>query len=208
MRGGLNSMIKVVTTENGEIVEFNLLDEYVGTTWYQSDLENLTKDECQKKGIEYSNQYAKYFPNDLPNFKEYNQFYYGEDDSLVFYGEIYEWNTKEYADSGKAEILLDRGDNPGIIVSNCGYILVKFYSSEKEFDARESQMLIKSMINGKKTVVKVLKDYYPDNRKSYRVLMDNIDNKGVNVLIIADNIDENYIIRLIEHFANVENSEL
>lgn len=207
-----DSMIKRVTTENGESIEFNLLHEWTGTTWYQSDFENLTKDECQQQGIEYSNQYANYFSDDLTNFKQYNQFYYDEDNSLVFCGEVYKWETEEYTDSAKAEIILDRTGNnaedPDTITANKGFVLVKFYTYEDELDSGENRLLIKSKINGKRTVVRVLKDYYPDNRKSYRVHIENNGDEDSNILIIADNVDEQYIIELIEHLSKMNKKEV
>lgn len=203
-----DSMIKRVTTENGETIEFNLLNEWTGTTWYQSGSESLTKEECRQKGIEYSDKYASYFTDDLINFKEYNDFFYDDDDSLVFYGEVYEWETEEYIDSTNAEIILDKSGNdaedPDTIKANKGYVLVKFYTYEDELDSGENRWLIKSKINGKKAIVRVLKDYYPDNRKSYRVHIENDKEEKSNILIIADNIDEQYVIKLIEHFAGVK----
>ena len=203
-----DSMIKRVTTENGETIEFNLLHEWTGTTWYQTDGENLTKDECRQQGIEYSDKYANYFTDALINFKEYNQFFYDDSNSLVFYGEVYEWETEEYPDSAKAEIILDRAGNdaedPDTIKVNKGYVLVTFYTDEDELDSGENRWLIKSKINGKKAIVRVLKDYYPDNRKSYRVHIENDKEEKSNILIIADNIDEHYVIKLIEHFAGVK----
>jgi len=203
-----DSMIKRVTTENGETIELNLIHEWTGTTWYQSDFENLTEDECRKNGIEYSDRHIKCFPDDLPNFKKYNQFYYDEDNALAFCGEVYEWETEEYTDSAKAEIILDRAGNdaedPDTITANKGYILVKFYTYENELNSGENRYLIKSKINGNRVVVKVLKDYYPDNRKSYRVHIENDKEQDSNILIIADNIDEQYMIELIEYYTDVE----
>lgn len=203
-----DSTIKRVTTESGETIEFNLLHEWTGTTWYQSGLKNLTKDECQQLGIEYSSKYISYFADDLTNFKEYNQFCYDEDNALAFCGEVYEWETEEYIDSTNAEIILDRSGNdaedPDTIKANKGYVLVKFYTYEDELDSGENRWLIKSKINGKKAIVRVLKDYYPDNRKSYRVHIENDKEEKSNILIIADNIDEQYVIKLIEHFAGVK----
>jgi len=202
------STIKSVSTENGETIEFNLIHEWTGTTWYQSGFENLTEDECRKNGIEYLDRHSKYFPDDLLNFKEYNQFYYDEDNALTFCGEVYEWETEEYTDSAKAEIILDRAENdaenPETITANKGYVLVKFYTYEDELDSGENRYLIKSKINEKKAIVRVLKDYYPDNRKSYRVHIENDKEDNSNILIIADNIDEQYVIKLIEHFAGVK----
>ena len=203
-----DSTIKRVTTESGETIEFNLLNEWTGTTWYQSGLEDLTKDDCQQLGIDYSSKYISYFPDDLPNFKEYNQFYYDEDNSLVFCGEVYEWETEEYTDSAKAEIILDRAGNnaedPDTITANKGYVLVTFYTDEDELDSGENAWLIKSKINGKRAVVRVLKDYYPDNRKSYRVHIENDKEQDLSILIIADNIDEKYMIELIKQFTDVK----
>lgn len=203
-----DSTIKRVTTESGETIEFNLLNEWTGTTWYQSGLEDLTKDDCQQLGIDYSSKYISYFPDDLPNFKEYNQFYYDEDNSLVFCGEVYEWETEEYTDSAKAEIILDRagnnGEDPDTITANKGYVLVTFYTDEDELDSGENAWLIKSKINGKRAVVRVLKDYYPDNRKSYRVHIENDKEQDLSILIIADNIDEKYMIELIKQFTDVK----
>ena len=203
-----DSTIKRVTTESGETIEFNLLNEWTGTTWYQSGFENLTEDECRKNGIEYSDRHIKCFPDDLPNFKKYNQFYYDEDNALAFCGEVYEWETEEYTDSAKAEIILDRAGNdaedPDTITANKGYILVKFYTYENELNSGENRYLIKSKINGNRVVVKVLKDYYPDNRKSYRVHIENDKEQDSNILIIADNIDEQYMIELIEYYTDVE----
>ena len=202
------STIKSVTTENGETIELNLIHEWTGTTWYQSGFENLTEDECRKNGIEYSDRHIKCFPDDLPNFKKYNQFYYDEDNALAFCGEVYEWDTEEYIDSTNAEIILDRSGNdaedPDTIKANKGYVLVKFYTYEDELDSGENRWLIKSKINGKKAIVRVLKDYYPDNRKSYRVHIKNDKEDNSNILIIADNIDEQYVIKLIEHLAGVK----
>ena len=203
-----DSMIKRVTTENGETIEFNLLHEWTGTTWYQTDGENLTKDECRQQGIEYSDKYANYFTDALINFKEYNRFFYDDSNSLVFYGEVYEWETEEYPDSAKAEIILDRAGNdaedPDTISANKGYVLVTFYTDEDELDSGENHLLIKSKINGKRAVVKVLKDYYPDNRKSYRVHIENDKEQDSSILIVADNVDEQYMIKLIEHIAGVK----
>lgn len=199
-----DSMIKCVTTENGETIEFNLLQEWTGSTWYQTDGENFTKNECLQQGIEYSDKYAGYFTGTLINFKEYNRFLY-DDDSLIFYGEVYEWETEEYTDSAKAEIILDRtGNDPDVITANKGYILVTFYTDEDELESGENSWLIKSKINGKRAVVRVLKDYYPNNRKSYRVHIENNKEEDSNILFIADNIDEQYMIKLIEHFTNLE----
>lgn len=208
LKDSQDSMIKRVTTESGETIEFNLLHEWTGTTWYQSDGVNLTKDECQQQGIEYSDEYASYFTDDLINFKEYNDFYYDDDNSLVFYGEVYEWETEEYTDSAKAEIILDRAgndaDDPDTVTANKGYVLVTFYTDEDELDSGENAWLVKSKINGKRAVVRVLKDSYPDDRKSYRVHIENDKEEDSNILIIADNIDEQYMIELIEHFTDVE----
>lgn len=208
LRESQDSMIKRVTTENGETIEFNLLNEWTGTTWYQSGSEGLTKEECRQKGIEYSDKYASYFTDDLINFKEYNDFIYDDDDSLIFYGEVYEWETEEYTDSARAEIILDRAgndaDDPDTITANKGYVLVTFYTDEDELDSGENAWLVKSKINGKRAVVRVLKDYYPDNRKSYRVHIENNEDEDSNILIIADNVDEQYTIKLIEYFADVK----
>lgn len=207
LKDGQDSTIKRVTSESGETIEFNLIHEWTGTTWYQSGGVNLTKDECLQQGIEYSNKYATHFNDDLINFKEYNDFFY-DDNSLVFYGEVYEWETEEYTDSAKAEIILDRAGNdaedPDTITANKGYVLVKFYTYENELNSGENRYLIKSKINGNRVVVKVLKDYYPDNRKSYRVHIENDKEDNSNILIIADNIDEQYVIKLIEHLAGVK----
>ena len=203
-----DSAIKRVTTDDGETIEFNLLDEWTGTTWYQSGGVNLTEDECLQQGIEYSDKYTSYFTDDLINFKEYNDFFYDDDNSLVFYGEVYEWETEEYTDSAKAEVILDRAgndaDDPDTITANKGYVLVTFYADKDELDSGENAWLVKSKINGKRAVVRVLKDYYPDDRKSYRVHIENNEDEDSNILIIADNIDEQYMIELIEHFTDVK----
>ena len=208
LKDSQDSMIKRVNTKSGETIEFNLLNEWTGTTWYQSGGVNLTKDECLQQGVEYSDKYASCFTDDLSNFKEYNDFYYDDDDSLVFYGEVYEWETEEYTDSAKAEIILDRAgndaDDPDAITANKGYVLVTFYTDEDELDSGENAWLIRSKINGKRAVVRVLKDSYPDDRKSYRVHIENDKEGDSNILIIADNIDEQYMIELIEYFTDVK----
>lgn len=208
LKDSQDSMIKRVTTESGETIEFNLLNEWTETTWYQSGGVSLTKDECLQQGVEYSDKYANYFNDDLINFNEYNQFFYDDDNSLVFYGEVYEWETEDYTDSAKAEIILDRAgnnaDDPDTITANKGYVLVTFYTDEDELDSGENAWLVKSKINGKRAVVRVLKNSYPDDRKSYRAHIENDKEEDSNILIIADNIDEQYMIELIEYFTDVK----
>ena len=47
-----------------------------GTVFHKSaeEIEKILE-VCRKNGIEYSDRHIKYFPDDLLNFKEYNQFY-------------------------------------------------------------------------------------------------------------------------------------
>lgn len=98
---------------------------------------------------------------------------------------------------------MDRSEYPCEAPEDRGYILAKFYVSEDAFDEIGSHLLIKSVVNGKRIIAKTLCDFYYTGNKSYRILMEDIDDAGTDVLILADNVSEEYVVELIEFFAGV-----
>jgi len=201
-----DSMVKVVKTEHDETLKFNLLQEHSGTTFYQSGALNLTEEECSRESIPYSAVHADNFSEGLRGFKVSNQFGRDENNHLIFLGELYEWETENYDDAVELDISLDRSEAT-LVPADRGYILVQFYTSDY-FDETESSLLIRSIVNDKKVIIKVLSDFYYSDRKSYRVIMEDYDGKNTHVLILADNVDESYIVNLIEYFAGVQGCTL
>ena len=197
------SLKKVVTTDNNEMITFNLLSEGSETTLYQSDLVNLTQSQFEEKGVEYDNVYSGGIPEDSYNVKQYYQFYRDDNGNLCFYGEVYEWETSIYDNSTDSVFNLDRTNFPYEVSEDRGYVLVEFYAFENVFDEPGSHWLIKSKVNGKMVIAKTLSDFYYTGYKSYRILMEDIDSTGTDAIILADNVSEEYVVELIEFFAGI-----
>ena len=197
------SLKKVVTTDHDETITFNLLREGSETILYQSELVNLTQTQCEEKGVEYDNVYSGGIPEESHNAKQYYQFYKDDSGDFCFDGKVYEWETSFYDDAADITFNLDRSEYPCEVPEDRGYVLAKFYVSEDAFDEIGSHLLIKSVVNGKKIIAKTLSDFYYTGYKSYRILMEDIDDAGTDVLILADNVSEDYVVELIEFFAGV-----
>ena len=203
LKSSEDSLKKVVETKNNETITFNLLAEYTETTLYQSELVNLTKSQCEQKGVKYYDVYSGDAPKQADNAKQYYQFYKDDNGKLHFDGEVYEWETKVYENGTDSTFALDRSESPSEVPEDRGYILVKFYISENAFDEPGSHYLIKSEVNGKKLIAKTLSDFYYTGYKSYRITIEDIDSEGTDALILADNVSEENVVELIEFFTGI-----
>lgn len=200
---------KVVETEGGEIITFNVLQEHSENTIYQSDCKNLSKEAYQKEFPEGEGLgfHGLDIPKTLPNFRHSYKVFQDDAHSLRFYGEIYQWETEPYQDAPDITITLDRSERIEVKADR-GYVLVELYRCQEPFDSDQNSFLIKSEVNGKKIIAKTLSDYYYSNRKSHRIWIDKIDDKDITALVMADNVDEDYVVNIIEFLAGVEGASL
>lgn len=200
---------KVVETKRGEVITFNVLQEHSENTTYQSGCENLSKEAYQKKfpGGEGLGLHGLDIPKTLPSFKHSYKVFQDDPHSLRFYGEIYQWETEPYQNAPDLTITLDRSEQAEVKADR-GYVLVELYRGQEPFDAGQNSFLIKSEVNGKKIIAETLSDYYYSNRKSYRIWIDKVDGKDITALVMADNVDEDYVVNIIEFLAGVEGASL
>ncbi len=200
---------KVVETKKGEFITFNVLQEHSENTIYQSDCKNLSEDAYQKEFPEGEGLgfHGLDIPKTLPNFKHSYEFFQDDAHSLRFYGEIYQWETEPYQDAPDMTITLDRSEWTEVKADR-GYVLVELYRSQEPFDSDQNSFLIKSEVNGKRLIAETLSDYYYSNRKSYRIWIDKIDGKDITALIMADNVEEGYVVDIVEFLAGVEDVSL
>lgn len=200
---------KVVETKRGEVITFNVLQEHSENTIYQSGCKNLSEEAYQKEFPEGEGLgfYGLDIPKTLPSFKHSYELFQDDPHSLRFYGEIYQWETEPYQDVPDITITLDRSERTEVKADR-GYVLVELYRSQEPLDSGQNSFLTKSEVNGKKIIAETLSDYYYSNRKSYRIWIDKIDGKDITALIMADNVEEDYVVDIIEFLAGVEGASL